>query len=490
MASPSFLPKRRRLLLGTLALFGMIGFAAAAPIHGPLRKLPSNPRYFTDDTGRAIYLTGSHTWANFATDQGSGPTPAQFDYEGYLDFLVAHHHNFFRGWMWDVPYSKQGANGGPFHWSPLPWLRTGPGLATDGLPKFDLSKFDQKYFDRVRARAIAARDRGIYVSILLFQGYAWRFGRTDSDGFPYDGRNNINGIDAGPGHNAATLAVPAVTAAQEAYVRKLIDTVNDLDNVLFEIANEAGDYSTAWQYRMIDFIHAYEATKPRQHPVGMTAHFVGDRDRQELAESNADWISPNCLDNFVKDPPVADGRKVIIVDSDHSYVWRLLKRDGLEAQQAWVWKNLLRGNQTLFMDPYLAKISGPNTGRNSPGGANPADPYFGTTLDPYWDTIRIALGRARKYAEKIDLASMPPSNALASTGYCLANIGQEYLVYNPDETKQFTVTLSAGAYDLEWYDPSAGKAAPASRLDAAEGTQSFSAPFEGSAVLYLKRRPK
>jgi hypothetical protein len=32
--------------------------------HGPLRLNPATPRYFTDDTGRASCLTGSHTWAN------------------------------------------------------------------------------------------------------------------------------------------------------------------------------------------------------------------------------------------------------------------------------------------------------------------------------------------------------------------------------------------------------------------------------------------
>ena len=29
---------------------------------GPLRVHPANGRYFTDASGRAIYLTGSHTW--------------------------------------------------------------------------------------------------------------------------------------------------------------------------------------------------------------------------------------------------------------------------------------------------------------------------------------------------------------------------------------------------------------------------------------------
>ncbi len=60
-------------LLGTLAL----GFAAMVSIgslaghaeniaRGPLRVLPGNPRYFTDGSGKAIYLTASHTWSNLA----------------------------------------------------------------------------------------------------------------------------------------------------------------------------------------------------------------------------------------------------------------------------------------------------------------------------------------------------------------------------------------------------------------------------------------
>lgn len=37
----------------------------AHTFHGTLRPCPYNPRYFTDDTGEAIYLSGSHTWATF-----------------------------------------------------------------------------------------------------------------------------------------------------------------------------------------------------------------------------------------------------------------------------------------------------------------------------------------------------------------------------------------------------------------------------------------
>ena len=71
--------------------------AAAPPAPsaaGPLTILPSNPRYFTDGTGRAVYLTGAHTWNNL---QSNGAYPP-VDYAEYLDFLQRHNHNFIRMW--------------------------------------------------------------------------------------------------------------------------------------------------------------------------------------------------------------------------------------------------------------------------------------------------------------------------------------------------------------------------------------------------------
>jgi hypothetical protein len=65
---------------------------------GPLFPHPDNPRYFTDGSGKAIYLTGSHTWANLQ-DLGVEPVPI-FDWDGYLDMMVAHNHNFMRLWHW------------------------------------------------------------------------------------------------------------------------------------------------------------------------------------------------------------------------------------------------------------------------------------------------------------------------------------------------------------------------------------------------------
>jgi hypothetical protein len=65
----------------------------AAPIEaqvfgtmGPLRRLATNPRYFTDGSGRAVYLTGSHNWVNFK-DYGTTDPPPAMDYALFLTFL-------------------------------------------------------------------------------------------------------------------------------------------------------------------------------------------------------------------------------------------------------------------------------------------------------------------------------------------------------------------------------------------------------------------
>jgi len=44
------------------------------------------------------------------------------------------------------------------------------------------------------------------------------------------------------------LIVPAVTSLQEAYVLKVVDTLNDLDNVLYEISGDAPASSRDWQF--------------------------------------------------------------------------------------------------------------------------------------------------------------------------------------------------------------------------------------------------
>src|SRR5262245_17715422 len=67
MSLPAIL-SRPIALIGVLAGLSLSGSPAAAQegraAIGPLRVHPANPRYFTDGSGKAVYLTGAHTWNN------------------------------------------------------------------------------------------------------------------------------------------------------------------------------------------------------------------------------------------------------------------------------------------------------------------------------------------------------------------------------------------------------------------------------------------
>ncbi|GIK57639.1 MAG: hypothetical protein BroJett015_33020 [Chloroflexota bacterium] len=445
-------------------------------VTGPLTVHPTNPRYFSDGSGKAIFLTGSHTWANFQDNAGSDPPPP-FDYTAYLDFMMENNHNFMRLWAWEQ--AKWGGwFNGDIYFTPSMYQRTGPGTALDGKPKFDVTLFNQAYFDRLRQRVIEANNRGIYVSIMLFDGWSIEDknygGLNPWSGHPYHASNNINGINGDPnndgeGHEAHTLAVPAITALQEQYVRQVIDTVNDLDNVLFEISNESHGEATQWQYHMINYIKSYEATKPKQHLVGMTVEWPNGNNA-ELFASPADWISPNDVGGYMDNPPAATGAKVIISDTDH--LW------GIGGNRQWAWKSFTRGLHMIFMDPYDCSLVWP---------PYPCNPNTGD-----WVSLRQNMGYILSYADRVNLAAMVPRNELATTGYCLANAvssGAEYLVYLPQGgVVQVNLSAASGELLVEWLNPATGAVQAGSPVMGGT-TRSFTPPFSGDAVLYVYASP-
>ena len=130
--------------------------------NGPLRVDTKNPRYFTDNSGRIIYLTGSHTWENLQDMLIRGDKP--FDYASYLQMMESNGHNFIRLWMFEQPQMASWT-ADTVVFDPLPFARTGQGLARDGKPKFDLTKYDPAYFSRLRQRVIEAGRKNIYVSV-------------------------------------------------------------------------------------------------------------------------------------------------------------------------------------------------------------------------------------------------------------------------------------------------------------------------------------
>jgi hypothetical protein len=300
---------------------------------------------------------------------------------------------------------------------------------------------------------------------MLFNGGWINGGTTTNWTFSqYNPANNVNGYTMAE-TDCYTMNNAAWVTLMDGYINKVIDTVNDLDNVLFEVVNEAPPASKSWQYHVIAHIKSYETNKPKQHPVGMTAYDATSLDattNNDLTQSQADWISLSgrtgpTYTTTVLDSPAA---KVSILDTDHT--WGL---DPPGNDSAWVWKSLTRGHNPIYMDPWTY------------ASQNPPDA-----------NLRTAMTVADLLANRIDLQHMTPNDTVASTGYALANTGTgaSYLVYQPG-TGSFTVALTKGPFRYQWIDPTTGVASATATIGAAGGVTQFTPPaqYTSGSLLYI-----
>jgi hypothetical protein len=145
----------------------------------------------------------------------------------------------------------------------------------------------------------------------------------------------------------------------------------------------------------------------------------------------------------------------VVSDTDH--LWGHTGGDNI-----WVWKSFARGLNVLFMEEMLPS--------------------------PTWqDSARQAMGQIRRFANRMDLASMRPENSLSATGYCLAAPGAEYLVFQHDKG-EFTLNLkdAPGTYAAEWFDINHDRSIPAGAVSGG-AARTLTTPFPGPAALHLKR---
>lgn len=134
------------------------------------------------------------------------------------------------------------------------------------------------------------------------------------------------------------------------------------------------------------------------------------------------------------------------------------------------------------------------------------------------EDARRVMGDTLKFVNRINLAAMAPHNDLATTRYCLADPGREYLIYLPLDhphwteswiasTRFFwrfkplvselsmwfrrtvTVNLShaSGELAVEWFNPRTAQVIAAGKTTGKTG-RSFKVPFRGEAVLYISSR--
>jgi hypothetical protein len=235
--------------------------------------------------GRARFLLGS-------TEHYGALLNTAFDYERYLDTIAADGLTLTRAFTF---YRELADSLGPElgYANPLaprpqhylaPWARSpasgNPG--PDGLPKFDLDTWDERYFVRLRRFLAAAQTRGVVVELVLFcNAYdeaRWRH-------LPLHPASNVNGVGTGMAapRDFGSLADRSVVEHQRRLVRKLVAETNEFDNLYYEICNEPGyardgvpqpEAIRDWQRMLIEALREAERPLPNRHLVAVNPHLL------------------------------------------------------------------------------------------------------------------------------------------------------------------------------------------------------------------------
>ena len=250
-------------VLGALLAAGSLTPVAQVPTAVPIALHPANPHYF-QWRGRPTILISSaeHYGAVMNLD---------FDYRKYLDTLAAEGMNYTRVFSgayvepegaFKISRNTLAPRPGRYL---APWPRSSQPGHPDGGNRFDLSRWDDAYFARLKDFVALAAARHVVVELSLFcpmyEEVQWRLS-------PMNAANNVNGVGAVGRNEVYTLdRDPALLTVQERLTRKLVTELNPFDNVFFEIANEPyfGGVTMAWQHRIADVIVDAERTLPAKH---------------------------------------------------------------------------------------------------------------------------------------------------------------------------------------------------------------------------------
>jgi hypothetical protein len=226
----------------------------------PLALHPENPRYFLWRGKTTIVITsGEHYGAVLNLD---------FDYRKYLEALARDGMNGTRTFAGtyvetggDFTIAANTLDPAPGRFI-SPWARgTTPGYA-DGGNKFDLRRWDEAFFDRLRDFLARASEKGVIVELTLFcplyEESMWRVS-------PMNPANNVDGLGPSAKEDVLTLDKSGgLQPVQEALARRMVEAVSAFDNVIIEICNEpyAKNVPANWQRHLATVVQETVAKLP------------------------------------------------------------------------------------------------------------------------------------------------------------------------------------------------------------------------------------
>jgi len=452
------------------------------------RLHPANPHYFEYEGKPTVLVTsGEHYGALMNLD---------FDYVKYFDELQSkglNHTRIFSATYREVAGSF-GITSNTLAPEPdrfiAPWPRSDRPGARDGLNKFDLTKWNQDYFNRLKNLLAEAESRGIVVELVLFCPYyndsMWAVS-------PLNIANNINGVGDVPREQALTMASAGLFEAQQAVAQKTVLELRDVRNVYFEICNEPYALNLAahdWQRNIAGVVAEADALSVARHLISENyangSEVIGNHDPL-ISLYNFHYSRPpeSVGMNYVLELPIGNNETGFDGSADSTY--RIQGWDFLLAGGA-LYNNL---DYSFSADHESGDLDFQGS---SPGGGSAA--------------LRTQLGHLRRFFDGLPFIEMAPdARALTSapkdaSARILSAPGRTYAVYlhrgriDPNAKPRYVVDsesrpsslgldLPAGRYSLKWTDTKTGAAASESQLDHPGGTAQINSPAYSEDVALI-----
>jgi hypothetical protein len=467
--------KVRRSACYTLATTVLLALAAHTASAEPLALHPENPHYFVFRGKPAVLVTsGEHYGVVLNLD---------FDYAKYLETLAADKLNLtrtFHGCYCEPEGSDQAFKIERNTLAPArgrlicPWARSAEPGYVHGGNKFDLAKWDDAFFKRLRDFMSRAEKLGIVVEMNLFTPMysdpIWAMS-------PMKATNNVNGIGKVGKDEAHTLdKEPALLAVQEAMTRKIVTELNGFDNLYYEVCNEPyfGGVTRAWHDRIIDVIVETEKSLPKKHLISWN-----------VANETAKVRDPHpgiSIFNFhyAKTSAVTDNfalNKVLGLNETG------FKGTGDDYYRVEAWEYMLAGGG-LYNHLDYSFCVGHEDGSfpvkdPTPGGGGPK--------------IRRQIRLMKEFLESFNFLRMKPSPEAVKAGapkdvtvYVLAEPGRQYALFlRKSAGAALELDLPKGMYEGHWQNPGTGYKTAVAKFDHPGGSVSLMPPL-GPADIALR----
>jgi hypothetical protein len=461
---PAAFPKNSE----TRTVFVLLCALAAAALclsAQPLSLHPGNPHYFQYKGKPTIIITsGEHYGAVINLD---------FDYKKYLQTLGRDGLNNTRVFAGSYVEPQGAFNIARNTLAPesekfiAPWARSSTPGYPNGGNKFDLTKWDDKYFTRLKDFMAEADRNGVIVEMNLFCPFyeegQWKLS-------PQNSANNINNVGNVPRTNVYTLDKHGgLLAIHEAMTRKIVTELNEFDNLYYEICNEPyfGGVTLEWQHHIADVIAETERTLPKKHLISRNVANGSakiDQTHPAVQVYNFHYAFPPdaIAQNYHLNKPIGDNETGFKGTNDIHY-----------RTEAWAF---ITAGGALYNNLDYSFVAGHEDGTfaypaSQPGGGNPA--------------FRRQLGTLRDFISSFDFVQMKPISGAeivkaglpqGARAFALGKDGVEYALYitpvresreeNGRKREGFVterrsldleLALPSGTYTVECLNPVSGR---------------------------------